>query len=246
MVKAAHAGAVCHVVHRKGVVRGELPLRDRIAAGRVLAAALSSWRQQPDVIVLALPRGGVPVGEEIARALEVRLDLMLVRKLGVPGNKELAMGAIASGGVQVLNEHVLRYLDLSPEDIATAARHETAELQRRDQLYRGSRPLPLLRGQHVILVDDGLATGATMRAAIQAVHQQVPAEIIVAIPVGAPDSVAQIRGLVDQVICPFTPEPFAAIGQWYMDFDQVSDQEVQELLQQAWAREAAGRRHHAP
>lgn len=227
----------------EGSVRLKLPLRDRIEAGQALASALSFWRQQSDVIVLALPRGGVPVGEEIARALGVRLDLMLVRKLGVPGNRELAMGAIASGGVQVLNDHVLRYLDIAPEDIASAARHETAELQRRDQLYRGSRPVSLLRGQHVILVDDGLATGATMRAAIQAVRQQIPAEIIVAIPVGAPDSVAQVAKLVDQIVCPFTPEPFSSIGQWYMDFDQVSDQEVQELLQQAWEREAAAGHH---
>lgn len=224
-------------------MRAELPLRDRIEAGQVLAVALSFLRQQPDVIVLALPRGGVPVAEEIARTLGVRLDLMLVRKLGVPGNRELAMGAIASGGVQVLNDQVLRYLDISPEDIASAARRETVELQRRDQLYRGSRPLPSLRGQHVILVDDGLATGATMRAAIQAVRQQIPAEIIVAIPVGAPDSVAQVAKLVDQMVCPFTPESFSAIGQWYMDFDQVSDQEVQELLQQAWARETAAEGH---
>lgn len=212
-------------------------LRDRIDAGQLLAAALAPWRQQSDVIVLALPRGGVPVAAEIVRTLQVRLDLMLVRKLGVPGNEELAMGAIASGGVQVLNDSVLHYLDISQPAIASAVQRERRELQRREQAYRGNRPFPSLRGQRVILVDDGLATGSTMRAAIQAVHQQVPAEIIVAVPVGAPDSVAQVRELVDEMVCPFTPEPFSSIGQWYAEFGQVSDEEVLELLRQAWQQD---------
>lgn len=214
-------------------------LRDRAAAGRLLAAALSAYRRQSDVIVLALPRGGVPVAAEISRALQVRLDLMLVRKLGVPGNEELAMGAIASGGVQVLNESVLDFLALPRLAIEDAAQRERRELLRREQAYRGDRPSPSLRGQRVILVDDGLATGATMRAAVQAVHQQVPAAIIVAIPVGAPDSVAQVGGLVDEMVCPFTPEPFSSIGQWYAEFGQVSDEEVQALLHEAWQHEDA-------
>lgn len=214
-------------------------LRDRAAAGQLLAAALGAYRRQPDVIVLALPRGGVPVAAEISRALQVRLDLMLVRKLGVPGNEELAMGAIASGGVQVLNDSVLDFLALPRLAIEEAAQRERLELLRREQAYRGDRPAPSLRGQRVILVDDGLATGATMRAAIQAVHQQVPAAIIVAVPVGAPDSVAQVRGLVDEMLCPFTPEPFSSIGQWYAEFGQVSDEEVQTLLHEAWQHDDA-------
>lgn len=214
-------------------------LRDRAAAGQLLAAALGAYRRQPDVIVLALPRGGVPVAAEISRALQVRLDLMLVRKLGVPGNEELAMGAIASGGVQVLNDSVLDFLALPRLAIEEAAKRERGELLRREQAYRGDRPAPSLRGQRVILVDDGLATGATMRAAIQAVHQQVPAAIIVAVPVGAPDSVAQVGGLVDEMLCPFTPEPFSSIGQWYAEFGQVSDAEVQTLLHEAWQHDDA-------
>lgn len=211
-----------------------LPLRNRKEAGRLLAAALLPWQGQSDVIVLALPRGGVPVAAEIARALGVPLDLMLVRKLGVPGNEELAMGAIASGGVQVLNEHVMEWLQLSGTAVAMAVQREQRELQRREQVYRGSRPLPHLQGQRVILVDDGLATGASMRAAIQAVRQQGAAGIIVAVPVGAPESVERIRKLVDKVVCPHMPEPFAAIGQWYEDFRQVSDEDVQVLLREAW------------
>lgn len=214
-------------------------LRDRAAAGQLLAAALGAYRRQQDVIVLALPRGGVPVAAEISRALQVRLDLMLVRKLGVPGNEELAMGAIASGGVQVLNDSVLDFLALPRLAIEEAAQRERLELLRREQAYRGDRPAPSLRGQRVILVDDGLATGATMRAAIQAVHQQVPAAIIVAVPVGAPDSVAQVGGLVDEMLCPFTPEPFSSIGQWYAEFGQVSDEEVQTFLHEAWQHDDA-------
>lgn len=223
-----------------------LPLSDRVAAGRLLAAALTDFDHQPDVIVLALPRGGVPVAAEIARALQVRLDLMLVRKLGVPGNEELAMGAIASGNVQVLNEHVLRYLDLPAAAIAAATERETRELRRREQAYRGNRPPPRLQGRRVILVDDGLATGATMRAAIQAVRQMSPAAIIVALPVGAPESVAEVAKLVERMVCLFTPDPFSSIGQWYGEFGQVSDSEVQDLLQQAWRHEVTGDSGHEP
>lgn len=215
-----------------------LPLRDRDEAGRLLADRLMPWRDQPDVIVLALPRGGVPVAAVIARALQVRLDLMLVRKLGVPGSEELAMGAIASGGVQVMNPHVVDALQVSPAAITAMVLRERRELERREQAYRGRRPVPVLRGQRVILVDDGLATGATLRAAVEAVRMQAPAAIIVAVPVGAPDSAAQVGRLVDVMVCPFTPEPFAAIGEWYEDFGQVSDADVQQLLQSAWAREA--------
>lgn len=222
-----------------------LPLSDRVAAGRLLAAALADFGHQSDVIVLALPRGGVPVAAEIARALQVRLDLMLVRKLGVPGNEELAMGAIASGNVQVLNEHVLRYLDLPAAAIAAAAERESRELQRREQAYRGDRPPLQLHGRRVILVDDGLATGATMRAAIQAVRQLSPAAIIVAIPVGAPESVAAVAKLVERTVCLFTPDPFSSIGQWYREFGQVSDSEVQDLLQQAWRHEGTEASGHA-
>lgn len=219
-----------------------LPLGNREEAGRLLAAELSAWRHQPDVVVLALPRGGVPVAAEIARSLDVPLDLMLVRKLGVPGNEELAMGAIASGDVQVLNEHVMEWLQLSGTAVAMAVQREQRELQRREQVYRGSRPLPRLQGQRVILVDDGLATGASMRAAIQAARQQGAAGIIVAVPVGAPDSVERIRKLADKVVCPHMPEPFTSIGQWYEDFRQVSDEEVQALLRDAWRQstEAGG------
>lgn len=223
-----------------------LPLSDRVAAGRLLAAALTDFDHQPDVIVLALPRGGVPVAAEIARALQVRLDIMLVRKLGVPGNEELAMGAIASGNVQVLNEHVLRYLDLPAAAIAAATERETRELRRREQAYRGNRPPPRLQGRRVILVDDGLATGATMRAAIQAVRQMLPAAIIVALPVGAPESVAEVAKLVERMVCLFTPDPFSSIGQWYGEFGQVSDSEVQDLLQQAWRHEVTGDSGHVP
>lgn len=214
-----------------------LPLRDRREAGRLLVAELAPWRQQPDTIVLALPRGGVPVAAEIARALQVRLDLMLVRKLGVPGDEELAMGAIASGDVQILNAPVLDALQLPQAAIAEALQRERRELQRREKVYRGTRPPPVLRGQRVILVDDGLATGSTMRAAIAAVREQQPATIIVAVPLGAGDSVLQVGKLVDRVVCPFTPEPFAAIGQWYVEFGQVSDEEVLALLRDAWRQE---------
>lgn len=216
-----------------------LPLRNREEAGQLLADRLSAWRQQPDVIVLALPRGGVPVAAVIARELQVRLDLMLVRKLGVPGSEELAMGAIASGGVQVMNPHVVDALQVPPAAIAAEVLREQRELERRERACRGPRPAPVLRGQRVILVDDGLATGATLRAAVEAVRQQSPAVVIAAVPLGAPDSVDRVGRLVDVMVCPFTPEPFAAIGEWYEDFGQVSDADVQRLLQAAWAREAA-------
>jgi predicted phosphoribosyltransferase len=214
----------------------DIPFRDRMHAGQTLVAALAAWRGQADVLVLALPRGGVPVAYEIASALALRLDLMLVRKLGTPGHKEMAMGAIASGGVQVLNEDVIHYLNISPATIDAAVHEEVLELRRRDQAYRGERPAPALAGQQVILVDDGLATGATMRAAIAAVRRQAPARIIVAVPVAPAETLAMLRPLVDQLICPLTPEPFFAIGQCYRDFAQTTDEEVKTLLSQAWQR----------
>lgn len=213
-----------------------IPIRDRVAAGECLAQLLLAYRQRPDVIVLALPRGGVPVAYQIADALDVRLDLMLVRKLGVPGHAELAMGAIASGGVRVINHDVLHYARIDQASIDAVAARETVELQRRDRAYRGERPAPVLCDQQVILVDDGVATGATMQAAIRAARQQGPARIVVAVPVAAPDSVQLLRNQVDEVVCPLLPEMLMAIGRWYLDFDQTSDREVLDLLQRAWQR----------
>lgn len=216
---------------------GGLPIPDRVAAGRMLAARLGAYRGRRDVIVLALPRGGVPVAFEIARALPARLDLMLVRKLGLPSHRELAMGAIAAGGIRVLNEDVVRGYGIAPATLEDVAAQEGRELERRNRAYRGDRPLPVLAGQVVILVDDGLATGATMRAAIAAVRHQRPAEIVVAVPLAPPGTVAELGRLVEHVVCPHTPEPFYAIGQWYVDFDQTRDEEVLALLHEAWRQE---------
>lgn len=215
----------------------QLPIPDRVAAGAALAEELSDYRARDDVILLALPRGGVPVAYEIASALNVRLDLVLVRKLGLPFHDELAMGAIASGGVRVMNEEVVRAYSVSDEDIETVAAKEQAELDRRNRAYRGDRPLPDLKGQCVILVDDGIATGATMLAAIDAVRQQQVAELKVAVPVAPSDTIARLSKQADEVICLATPEPFYAIGGWYAEFGQVSDEEVLELIQRAWKRE---------
>ncbi|AYC32961.1 phosphoribosyltransferase [Pseudomonas cavernae] len=216
----------------------QVPIRDRTAAGQALAKRLLSYCRQPDVIVLALPRGGVPVAYEIATVLGVRLDLMLVRKLGVPWHAELAMGAIASGGVRVLNQDVLHMHAIDERTIEAVAAREAIELKRRERAYRGERPVPELRGQQVILVDDGLATGATMQAAVRAARQQVPARLIIAVPVAPPETVTMLRAEVDEVVCPLMPEMFMAIGRWYVDFSQTSDQEVLDLLQRAWQRES--------
>ncbi|KRV69858.1 phosphoribosyltransferase [Pseudomonas citronellolis] len=215
-----------------------LPFVDRAAAGKALARLLLAYRGRPEVIVLALPRGGVPVGYEVASELGVELDLMIVRKLGVPWYPELAMGAIASGGVRVLNDDVLRMHGVDAHALETVERRESAELHRRERAYRGQRPVPTLAGRQVLLVDDGLATGATMLAAVRAVRQQVPAAIVVAVPVAPAEVLEELRHEVDEVVCPFTPEPFSAIGRWYLDFSQTSDAEVVELLQRAWRREA--------
>lgn len=212
----------------------DLPFEDRIVAGRELARALAAYRGRKDLVVLALPRGGVPVAARIAAYLDAALDLMIVRKLGLPGHEELAMGAIASGGIRVLNDEVIRYHRVGADTLDAVADSEQRELARRERAYRGDRPRPRLTGQCVVLVDDGLATGATMRAAIEAVRGQQPASIVVAVPVAPADTVAELRPLVDDLVCLATPVPFYAIGQWYARFDQTSDDEVEALLKQAW------------
>jgi putative phosphoribosyl transferase len=205
-------------------------LRDRTAAGRLLAARLEKYADQPDVIVLALPRGGVPVAYEVAKALHAPMDVFIVRKLGVPEHEELAMGAVASGGVRVLNDQVVAGLGIPEYVIDAVANWETEELKRRERLYRGDRPPPDVRGKTGILVDDGLATGSTMLAAVRALRQQGPARIVVAVPVAAPDTCELLKAYVDEVVCAATPEPFYAVGFWYRDFSQTTDEEVRELL----------------
>jgi putative phosphoribosyl transferase len=212
--------------------------RDRRAAGRLLASKLLRYAERPDVIVLALPRGGVPVGYEVARALDVPLDVFVVRKLGVPGHEELAMGAVASGGVRVLNEQIVRAVVIPDHVIDAVAAREQEELVRRERVYRGDRPPLDVRGRTVILVDDGLATGATMHAAIEALRQQQPARIVVAVPTASPETCEALRAKADDVVCAATPDPFYAVGLWYADFSQTSDDEVRELL----ARSAEARR----
>ena len=214
--------------------------RNRVEAGRQLAAKLMAYADRPDVLVLALPRGGVPVAYEVARALDAPLDVFLVRKLGLPGQEELAMGAIATGGVRVLNEDVVRALDLPDEVIDEVTAREQQELKRRERMYRGDRPPPDVRGRTVILVDDGLATGSTMRAAVAALRQMQPACIIVAVPVGAPETCAELQDEADEVVCARAPEPFYAVGVWYGDFSQTTDEEVRDLLERAAERTPVG------
>jgi putative phosphoribosyl transferase len=208
-----------------------LPFRDRREAGRVLAERLAHYRGRPDLLVLALPRGGVAVGFEVAHALEAPLDVFVVRKLGFPGHEEYAMGAIASGGVRFMNP--MPGIEVSPEALDQVVAREQAELARRERLYRGDRPLLELRGRTVIVVDDGLATGATMSAAVLAIRQQGPARLVVAVPVGAAQTCRSLREQADDVVCVTMPTPFRAVGLWYRDFPQASDDEVHDLLAEA-------------
>lgn len=208
---------------------------DRRDAGRRLAAALAGYAGLPDLIVLALPRGGVPVAYEVAQALRAPLDIFVVRKLGVPGSEEYAMGAIASGGVRVLNHEVVRALSIPDVAIARVAAREQQELERREREYRGNRQIPVLGGRTVLLVDDGLATGASMEAAVQAVQTHHPARIVVAVPVAPAETCERLGGLADDIVCLSMPEPFDAVGCWYRSFPQTSDDEVRELLAAARA-----------
>jgi predicted phosphoribosyltransferase len=216
---------------------GSTRFRDRTEAGRILAQELSHYEGRDDVIVLALPRGGVPVGYEVARALRAPLDVFVARKLGLPGYPELAMGAIAAGGVAVLDRALVHRLGISEETIRQVVAQEARELERREVAYRDGRPPPDLKGKTVILVDDGLATGATMRAAALAAKEHQPERVIVAVPVAAPQTCDEFRGDVDEIICAVTPEPFYAVGIWYENFDQTTDNEVRELLARASERE---------
>ena len=203
---------------------------NREQAGRALAVELSGYADRHDTIVLALPRGGVPIGYEVARALRAPLDVFLVRKLGVPGHEELAMGAVATGGVLVLNHEVVRRLRIPESVIGTAAERESEELGRREWSYRGARPPPDVTGRIAILVDDGLATGSTMLAAVRALRPQGPGRIVVGAPVAAPDTCELLRADADEVVCLVTPDPVPAVGLWYEDFTQTTDEEVRELL----------------
>lgn len=212
-----------------------VPIPDRMAAGRALAGLLEGYRGS-DAMVLALPRGGVPVAWEIARALDLPLDLLPVRKLGMPGHAEYALGAIAGGGVRVLNPQALHGAAPDPEYLEQVTARERRELERREQLYRGERPPPSLRGRTVLLVDDGLATGATMRAAVQAVRRQAPARIVLAVPVASREALAELRARVEEIVCPLVPDWLSSIGEWYLDFAQTEDARVLAILSEAWAR----------
>jgi len=205
--------------------------RDRTEAGRVLAHRLAAYANYPNALVLALPRGGVPVAFEIAEALNLPLDIVVVRKLGLPGHEEFAMGAIASGGARVLNQDLIRQLSLSDEIIEQIVAREQRELERRERTYRGQRPVLDVRDRIIIIVDDGLATGSSMRAAIAALRQKQPAKLIVAVPVGARITCSELEAFADEVICLETPENFSAVGLWYGDFSQITDEEVIDLLE---------------
>ena len=212
--------------------------QNRIDAGRRLAARLASYAGRDEVLVLGLPRGGVPVAFEIAMALDDPLDVFIVRKLGLPGHEEFGIGAIASGDVRVVDEAVLRTYDVDPETLERITARERLELERRERLYRDDRPFPAIEDRVVILVDDGLATGSTMRAAIAALRRRRPSKIVVAVPVGARETCAAMARLVEEVVCLDTPDPFYAVGIWYDDFEQTEDAEVHELLERAAVRSA--------
>jgi putative phosphoribosyl transferase len=213
-------------------------LRDRMEAGKRLARELMRYATRSDVLVLALPRGGVPVGFEVARSLGAPLDVFVVRKLGMPFHEELAMGAIASGGAQLLNDDVIQTYAISEQELERVIDSELRELERRERLYRGDRPFPVIRDRTVILVDDGLATGSSMRAAVMALREEGPARVVVAVPVAAKDTCDAFRELADEIVCLETPQPFDAVGQWYQNFSQTTDQEVHALL--ARSRMASG------
>ena len=213
--------------------------KNRTEAGLFLAGLLSAYANRPDTLVLGLPRGGVPVAYEVATVLNAPMDVFVVRKLGVPGHEELAMGAIATGGARTLNHDVVDYLRIPDEVIDEVTEHEEQELERRERLYRDNRPARSPRDRMTILVDDGLATGSSMRAAALAVRQQQPSSIIIAVPVAASQTCDDLRGEADEVICGFTPDPFYAVGLWYEDFSQTTDEEVRELLARAENKLAA-------
>jgi putative phosphoribosyl transferase len=219
----------------------DLTFGDRHEAGRHLGRQLREYSGRDDVLVLALPRGGVPVGYEVARELGAPLDIFLVRKLGLPGHEELAMGAIASGGLRVLNEPVLAMARVDAETIARVTDREEQELLRREREYRGERPPPDVRGRTVILVDDGLATGSTMRAAALALRDQGLRSLVVAVPVAAEQTCEELAREVDRIVCVRTPEPFMGVGRWYEDFSQITDDEVRRLLDDAWSANARRR-----
>jgi putative phosphoribosyl transferase len=218
------------------VTDARLPFRDRRQAGRVLAERLEHLRGRPGLLVLALPRGGVAIGFEVAHALHAPLDVFVVRKLGFPGQEEFAMGAIASGGVRVMNP--LPGMNVPAEAVAAVVAREQDELVRRERLYRGDRPAVAIRGRTVVVVDDGLATGSTMRAAVMGIRRQHPAHLVVAVPVGARETCMQLQAEADEVVCAAMPHPFRAVGLWYEDFPQASDDEVHDLLDES-------RREHA-
>lgn len=203
---------------------------DRYHAGKILAAELSAYANRDDVLVLALPRGGVPVAHEIAIALAAPLDVFIVRKLGLPWHEELAMGAIAMGGTVVFNQDVLNQTNISQTEINQVIKAEEEELKRREKKYRGSKPFPALAGKTIILVDDGIATGATMRAAILSLRKYNPDKIIMAVPVGANSTIEEMSALADEIVCPLRPEYFSAVGKWYQNFSQTEDEEVYSLL----------------
>jgi putative phosphoribosyl transferase len=209
--------------------------RDRFEAGQVLARNLESYKNGRNVLVLGLPRGGVPVAYEVARQLNVPLDVFIVRKLGVPGQEELGMGAIATGGIRIVHEGIIRELGISAQTVDLVTANEQRELERRERLYRGDRPAPSMKDRIVIVVDDGLATGSTMKAAVAALRQQHPTKIIVAVPTAPVETCAELKTTADEVVCPLTPEPFYAVGGSYADFRQTTDEEVRQLISGAAA-----------
>jgi predicted phosphoribosyltransferase len=220
--------------------------KDRTEAGQRLGAELVDYAGRPNVQVLALPRGGVSVGYEVARALNVRMDIFMVRKLGVPGAAEFAMGALATGGVRILDDHLMQALGVPDQYIRTLTARGTLELERRERLYRGGHPQHVISDQTAILVDDGMATGSTMRAAVKGLRLHLPSKIVVAIPVAAASACENLKALADELICVAQPEPFQSVGEWYEDFDQVTDDDVRDLLELAWSHETSLVGRHGP